>query len=239
MTVNPLAYPASVLIGAIALVVGIRVARLPSVIMLPTSAAIATAGAMFQQSRQPQGLERDNPALAREVKSIRAAAVALATSANTFRAEAARLLAQPEELDLLSTIQSACDRATELPTRIDELARRLQGQDALLSVQDLQAQLSAVQTRLQTSSGPARAQLSRLATTLQRNLQLARQGQDTRQAQVLSLSTLIADTAGVLQQMQNQLRTADLSDRAQTEDLRSLSNELRLFQDQVDRLTGA
>lgn len=238
MLVNPLAYPASVLIGAIALVVGVRVAQFPSGIMLPTAAAIATVGAMFQKSRQPQDLERDNPALAREVKSIRAAAVTLAASANTFRAEAARLLTQPEQMDLLTTIQSACDRATELPNRIDELARRLQGQDALLSVQDLQAQLNAVQAQLQGSSGPARAQLSRLAATLQRNLHLTRQGRDVRQAQVLSLSTLIAETAGVLQQMQNQLRTADLSDRAQTQDLRSLSDELRLFQDQVDRLTG-
>ncbi|MCY7391297.1 MAG: hypothetical protein LH647_07295, partial [Leptolyngbyaceae cyanobacterium CAN_BIN12] len=86
--------------------------------------------------------------------------------------------------------------------------------------------------------GVARDQLNRLADSLRHNIQMARQGEDARQAQVLSLSTLILDSAGVLQGMQNQIRTANLTDADQTEELRSLSNEFSFFQEHIGLITN-
>ena len=42
--VNPLLYPLAVLAGGITLLVGVRIARLPSLVMLPTAALITVAG---------------------------------------------------------------------------------------------------------------------------------------------------------------------------------------------------
>lgn len=235
MMANPLHYPLAVLAGAIALVIGVRVARLPSIVMLPAAAAIATAGAMVLKSQEPERL-LDNPELERELQAVRTSAKALVDRANILRLEAAKLLTSADQIDLLAAVQYACDRAVELPAKIDQLARRMQGADSLLSVDELQRQLAQVQTQLQSSSGVAREQRGKLAASLRRNIQLARQGQDARQAQVASLSTLILDSAGVLQAMQNRLRTANLADVAQILELRSLSDELRVFQENVDLL---
>ncbi|NES46895.1 MAG: hypothetical protein F6K20_38305, partial [Moorea sp. SIO2C4] len=79
----------------------------------------------------------------------------------------------------------------------------------------------------------ARQQLQQLATSLKHNITLARQGEDARQAQVIALATLITDTAGVLQQLQNRLRTSNLEDTQAVEELRSLSTELAGFQDNM------
>ena len=126
----------------------------------------------------------------------------------------------------------------ELPAKIDQLTRRMHGADSLLAVEDLEQQLSEVTTRIPTSAGVARDQLNRLAYSLRHNIQMARQGEDARQAQVLSLSTLILDSAGVLQGMQNQIRTANLTDADQTEELRSLSNEFSFFQEHIGLITN-
>jgi hypothetical protein len=136
-------------------------------------------------------------------------------------------------MDLLVMVQAACDRAVELPAKIDQLSRRMHGADSLLAVKDLQQQLTEVSSRIPASSGVARDQLNRLANSLRQNIQLAQQGEDARQAQVLSLSTLILDSAGVLQGMQNQIRTANLADGSEAEELRSLSNEFSLFQEHI------
>lgn len=235
---NPLYYPLAVLAGAVALVVGVRVAKLPSVVMLPLAAAIATAGAVVLKSQQPKSFNLDNPELERELQAVRASAQGLADKANALQLEAARLLSNSFEIEVLASVQLACDRAAELPPKVDELARRMQGADSLLSVQELQQQLTEVQAKLQSSSGAAREQRTKLAESLRRNIQLARQGQDARQAQVASLSTLILDAAGVLQAIQNQLRTANLADSTQAGELRSLSDELRAFQENVDLLVS-
>ena len=52
---NPLNYPLAVLFGVIILVLGVRVANAPSLLMLPLAAGIATAGAAVLKARQPQG----------------------------------------------------------------------------------------------------------------------------------------------------------------------------------------
>jgi hypothetical protein len=235
---NPLYYPLAVLAGSITLFTGVRLANLPSVVMVPLAALVATGGAMVQKSREPESFNLDNPELERELLSIRTSAKLLADRANLLREEAAKLLSSSLELELLGIVQYACDRVLELPGKIDGLARRFSGSDSLLSVKDLQQQLTEVQVRLEASRGVAKEQLQKLAESLQRNIQLAEAGQDARQAQVLSLSTLIADSAGVLQALQNKLRTADLSNSTETMELRSLSNELDSFQENVDILLG-
>ncbi|MGB5636179.1 MAG: hypothetical protein WBM86_25835, partial [Waterburya sp.] len=61
-------------------------------------------------------------------------------------------------------------------------------------------------------------------------------GQDARQAQVVSLTTLVTESAGVLQQFQNRLRTSNLDNSAEIDELKALSEELRTMQDNVDLL---
>lgn len=233
---NPLYYPLPILIGAIALVFGVRVAKLPSWIMLPVAGAIATAGAAVRQGQEPETFNLDNPALARELLAVREQAKRLAEKAIDLRAEAARLLPDSLHLELLASVQFACDRATELPQKIDALAQRMQGSDSLLSPEDLRQQLVSVQTKLKTSSGMVKGQLNQLAQSLQHNIQLAQAGEDSRQAQIANLSTLILDSAGILQAMQNKLRSPNLADAQQTAELRSLSDELSIFQENVDLL---
>jgi chromosome segregation ATPase len=233
---NPIFYPLPILVGSIVLVLGVRIARVPSVVMVPAAAAIATVGAAFRKSQEPESLNLDNPELERQLQRVQQQAKGLAERADGLRSEAANLLSNSAEMELLVAVQYACDRAHELPSKVDQLARRMQGADSLLSVEELQQQLAEVDYRLRNSSGVAHEQLQRLAESLRRNIQLAQQGQDARQAQVVSLSTLIQDSAGVLQAMQNQLRTINLADASQMEELRSLSDELRQFQENVDLL---
>ncbi|MGF1478572.1 MAG: hypothetical protein ACFB4I_03665 [Cyanophyceae cyanobacterium] len=236
MIANPLRYPIAVLAGGIVLFVGVRLLQLPSAAMLPASAAIACLGSAFLKSREPERINLGNPALEQELQSVQQQAHRLAQQAESLRAEAEKLLTSSTQIDLLVAVQYACDRAIELPQKLARLVRRLHGADSLLSPQDLQQQLQEVQEKQRHSSGVARQQLDRLAESLRRNLTLARQGQDARQAQVISLSTLITDSAGVLQQLQNRLRTSDLQDSEQIQELRSLSEELSGFQENVDVL---
>jgi len=232
---NPLNYPLAVLAGGILLVAGVRLVRLPAPVVVPLATVVAIGGATFLKSQERKYLHLDNPALMRELLAVKQQAQDLADKAIDLRAEASRLLTSSSQIDLLSSVQFACDRASELPNKIEELAHRLQGADSLLSVANLQQQLDVAEARLQrTSDGAAREQLSQLIQSLERNIQLAQQGQDARQAQVLSLSRLIYDSAGVLQSMQNQLRTSDLADAEAAGELQTLSHELKLFQENVD-----
>lgn len=236
--VNPLLYPLAVLAGGITLVVGVRVAQLPSAVMLPTAILVTTSGASWLKSREPETSQLENPEVVRELQAVRNSAKFLAEQAVNLRQEATKLLTESSQIELLATVQYACDRAVELPAKIDQLSKRLAGSDSLLSASDLQQQLSQVQNKLQSSSGIAREHLSQLATSLQRNIRLAQQGQNARQAQVVSLATLIQDTGGTLQELQNKLRRADLNDSSQTLELRSLSEQLNSFQENVDLLVS-
>ncbi len=235
--VNPLLYPIAVLAGGITLVVGVRFARLPSVVMLPVAAAVITSGASWLKSREPEPCNLDSPELATQLQAVRTRARFLAEQASILRLEATKLLTDSFGLELLATVEYACDRAVELPAKIEQLAKRLEGRDSLLSVSDLQQQLVEVQTKLRSSSGIAREHLTQLAQSLHRNIKLTQQGQDARQAQVVSLATVIEDAAGALQELQNKLRTADLTDSTQTTQLRSLSEQLGSFQESFDLLS--
>jgi hypothetical protein len=114
----------------------------------------------------------------------------------------------------------------------------LQGVDSLLSKSELQQQLLEVQAKQRSNSGVARQHLDRLADSLQRNIQLAGEEQNLRIAQIVNLYTLIQDYAGVFQQWLNKLRTADLSNSEQVEELRSLSAKLNGFQENLDILVS-
>ena len=234
--VNPLHYPIAVLIGGLVLIVGVRLGGLPSYLIIPISSAIALGGAAVRQSQLPEPLMIENPALAKELESVRNTAQGVAEKAEVLRAEADRALSDTSlQLDLLTQVQYACDRAKELPTQIETLARKFQGSDSLLSISELEDQLADIQTKLSQSSGASYQQLQSLQESLQRNIRLAKQGEDARQAQVISLNTSIQNLAGVLQQLQNKLRSADLADVQQVTELQNLSEELNSLQENVDR----
>lgn len=233
---NPLNYPLTVLVAAVALIAGVRLAKLPIVVMLPVSVAIATAGATWRKSQQPESLNLGNSELEAELLMVRRQAKVLADKAGELRQQSTQLLTDSTSFELLAAVQYACDRATELPAKIDHLSQRMQGNDSLMSVADLQKQLSSVELKRRSSSGAVGEQLAKVAASLQRNIQLAQEGQDARQVQVASLSGLILDALSVLQELQNKLRSANLTDAEQTLELRSLSDELSIFQENVDLL---
>ncbi|MEO0455860.1 MAG: hypothetical protein AAF152_04655 [Cyanobacteria bacterium P01_A01_bin.114] len=235
---NPLHYPLAVLAGGIFLIAGVRLVRLPSVVAIPGAAAIATAGAAVLKTREPATIELDNPALSKELQAVRQQAQKLTQTADLLKTEATQVLTNAHQMELLGTVQYACDRTDALPAQIDQLARRMQGKDSLLSVADLEKQLQDVQAKIQSNSGVAQIQWQNLAQRLERNIALAQQGEDTRQAQLAQLSTLIAEAGGVLQQLQNKLRTTDFTSAVATEELRELSDEFKGVQESVEVLVG-
>ena len=217
------------------LAIAVRFARVPSAIAIPLAGAVTVGGSVILQ-KQSQRPSLQNPALERELQQVRQQAQLITQKAETLREESEKLSLSTSGLELLSTIQFACDRALELPRKIAEFSQRLHGGDSLLSVTELQKQLREVEAKKTRSSGVARQQLQQLEASLKHNIALARQGEDARQAQVISLATLITDTAGVLQQLQNRLRTSNLDDNQTMEELRSLSTELANFQENMDLL---
>ena len=166
------------MLGCIVLGLGVRLFKAPSVIVIPLSVAVATlsAGVLASKSPTPGRPTLDNPALVQELASIQQQAETLARKAQSVEAEAQQLLKDSSWVELLGTVQYACDRTRELPIKIDRLTQRLQGDDSILSVSDLQRQLQDVQKKLAVSSGVAQTQLVKLSDSLQANIQLARQG---------------------------------------------------------------
>lgn len=233
---NPLQYPLAVLAGGIFLIGGVRLGRLPAEIAIPGAAVIATAGAAVLKSQQPDKVELANKSVNREFQQVRQQAVALGARANELNAEATKVLTDSDQIELLGVVQYACDRTQELPQKIDQLALRLDSNNALLSVDNLERQLKQAEAKVRNSKGVAQEQWGKLANSLKRNISLAQQGEDARQAQLANLSTLIAESGGVLQQLQNKLRTADLTSAIAADELRELSDEFKGFQENVDVL---
>lgn len=234
--VNPLSYPLAVLVGGISLIVGVRLLQLPSVIMLPASAAIATGISIPLSKKEINKLKVNNPTLAKEIQAIQQQAQLLVSKAKELRTEAKQVLTNSTQLELLATIEYTCDRTSELPGKIDKLAQNLQGSDSLLSPTELTEQLAEVKAKQKNSSGIAKQQLQQLINSLENNLRLAQQGQDTRQAQIVSLNTLVIDSAGILQQLQNRLRTSNLNSSEEIIQIKDLSEELKNMQETVDIL---
>ena len=234
--VNPLSYPLAVLAGGISLIIGVRLIQLPSLIMLPTAAAIATGFSLPLSQKEANKINIDNPALAREIESVQQQAKLLIGKAEDLRNEAKQMLTSSRQLELLTAVEYACDRTQELPGKINQLAQKLQGSDSLLSPGELQLQLTEVKAKQRNSYGLAKEKLQQLAASLENNLRLAQQGQDARQAQVVSLATLVIESAGVLQQLQNRLRTSNLNNSEEINQLKELSEELKSMQESVDLL---
>lgn len=235
---NPLHYPLAVLAGGIVLVLGVRIVQLPSWLMLPVAGAITTGGAMVFKSKEPETIDLGNPVLEQELLAVKQQAQMLVTRAESLRAEADKMLTSSTQMELLTAVQYACDRSLELPGKINEFTRRLHGEDALLSISELQQQLREVEAKKINSSGVALQQLNQLGESLQRNINLAQQGMDARQAQIISLSTVITDSAGVLQELQNKLRTSNLNDSEELQELRNLSEEINSLQDNLNILVS-
>jgi FtsZ-binding cell division protein ZapB len=226
----------AILVGGITLIIGVRIIQLPSLIILPTAGAIATLISIPLSQKEINKINLNNPALTREIQSVQQQAKLLTNKAEDLRREAQRILTTSSQLELLSTVEYACDRTVMLPDKITQLAQKLQGADSLLSSKELVRQLAEVKAKQKNSSGVARVQLQQLASSLENNLRLAQQGQDARQAQVISLNTLVIESAGVLQQLQNRLRTSNLNDSEEINELKELSEELKNIQENVDIL---
>ena len=235
--VNPMRYPWAILAGGIVLVGGIRVLGLPTVAVVPVSLAIAGSGAVVLGRGESGRVLIDDPILARELETARELAQSLAEKALVLQAEASQLLhGDAFKVDLLSAVEYASVRAQELPRSIEQMTHRFQGSDSLLSVGELEAQLSEVIHKQRKSTGATRQQLDLLANTLQRNIDLAKQGSDARQAQTIALVAAIQKSAGALQLLQNQMRVANFNDSEQLDQLRSLSADLKTMQENVDIL---
>lgn len=98
--VNPLHYPLAVLVGGVTLVLGIRLVQLPGYIMLPSAAAVATGLAIPLNRQKSQKVNIDNPALAREIKSVKQQSQLLAAKAQELRTEAQQILTSTAQLEL-------------------------------------------------------------------------------------------------------------------------------------------
>lgn len=233
--VNPLNYPLAVFIGGICLFLGVRIANLSSLIILPLSGSIVFISSNILAKKETEvETNIDNTALEKELNKAKNQAELLIKKSESLRLEAEKLLQDSSQLDLLTTVQYTCDRALELPQKIENLSNRLHGGDSLLSVEELNKQLQDIQTKQKYSRGLALKQLKQLEKTLKNNIQLALEGQDAREAQVFSLVNIIIELSGILQNLQNKLRTSDLNNSDAIQELKMLSEELNNFQDNVD-----
>jgi hypothetical protein len=230
---NPLHYPLAVLAGGVMLFLGVRVARLPSLLVVPTAMALAGVGAVIRHHQEPALPLGVSPHWEQVLRHTRQQTLDLTRQAAELHKEAQQVLLETDQIELLGLVGYTCDRTQELPNKIEQLTHRLQGRDSLLSVADLERQLVDVQEKQRHSSGIAQEQWNKLADSLERNIQLAKQGSDTRAAQVASLSTLILDAAGLLQQLQIKLRTNDIKNSAVAAEIRTLSDEFSQVQDNI------
>ncbi|HIK04179.1 MAG TPA: hypothetical protein IGS40_05620 [Trichormus sp. M33_DOE_039] len=231
---NPLYYPVAVLVGGLVLFVGVRLGNLPSLFMIPVATSLTVASASFFKSRESEVLELDNPALERETLAVKSSALALKNQANEMRLEVQRLLTDTFQVELLTTVLISCDRAAELPSKIDALVFNLHHTNSLLSIEALQQQITEVQKKLPSSSGVAQRHLNQLAESLKRNIQLAQEGEDSRLARIINIATLIQDFSGVLQKLQTRLRTSDLTDSEQINGLQLIADELSSLTENLD-----
>ncbi|MBD2597809.1 hypothetical protein H6G74_26300 [Nostoc spongiaeforme FACHB-130] len=232
--VNPLYYPVAVLVGGLTLFVGVRLGNLSSLVMLPVATGVTVAGASFFKSREGEVLELDNPALEREILAVKSSALALANQSQAMRLEVQKLLTDTFHMELLTTVLISCDRAAELPSKLDKLEVSLHHTNSLLSIEALQQQLTEVKTKLPNSSGVAKRHLNQLAESLKRNIQLAQEGEDSRLSRVINIATLIQDFAGILQKLQTKLRTSDLIDSEQINALQLIADELNSLAENLD-----
>ena len=232
--VNPLNYPIAVLIAGVSLFVGVRVVNLPSKVTLPATVVIAfvSGSVLANKGKGEQNRQKlDNKELEQELELIQKESLSLIEKAEELKREAKNLLHEPWQMDLLTAVEFACDRTEEIPNKISNLISKISGGDSLLSIDELNKKLQETRNKKQKASGVALEQLEAIELNLIRNINLAKQGESARQAQVFSLTNLITNSAGILQQLQNKFRTADLTNSQELKDLQSLSQELASLQE--------
>lgn len=231
--INPLNYPLAVLTAGICLFLGVRIIKLSNIIILPSTVAIAFIGStiLAQNNQQESKVKLDNKALEKELSEAKTEAQLLVNKAENLRLEAKKILHDSWQMELLTAIEYSCDCTLELPQKIEDLSNKLSGGDSLLSVEELTEKLKDIKKKQKSAEGLALRQLKQIESSLNRNIDLAKQGKSARQAQVFSLTNLITESAGILQQLQNKLRTADLTNSEQLNDLQALSQELVILQE--------
>jgi hypothetical protein len=230
---NPFYYPVSVLIGGLALVLGIRWLGMPNLVILPSSVALTVLSATGLKARELDPKEILKRQLTQQLEEVRHLSEQLGQKTETLRQEANQKLSQNQfELDLLIAVQEICDFNQEIPKIIAEIEQKFSKNESVLSIEQLNHQLLEVNKKVTSSSGSVRKQLEQLAVSLERNLNLAKTGEDTRQAQIFNLHRIIQDAAGSLQQLQNQLRTANLSKTEDIQTLKFLTEEIKNQQEQ-------
>lgn len=228
-TTNPLNYPLAVFVAAICLFFGVRFANVSSFFMLPISVSVAVIGSGFLAKIESSNSDRinlDNKVLEQELESAKVEAKFLIKKAENLRLEAQNLLHDAQQMDLLTAIEYGCDRILELPQKIDYLSRKLSGGDSLLSEAELQEKLKDNLKKQKSASGLALKQLRQIEGNLRRNIDLAKQGKSAREAQVFAFTNILTESAGVLQELQNKLRTSDLNNSQSLQDLQDLTQEL-------------
>ncbi|MEN9233679.1 MAG: hypothetical protein Q6J74_06270 [Gloeomargarita sp. DG02_1_bins_92] len=234
---NPLHYPLAMFVAALVLGLGVRLGGMPRWLMLPVAVLVAVGGSLILQQREARQPALDDPHLAREIQQLRQQVRQLLQGAEKVRTEAARLLLDAPDLDWLITVQEVCDQVNRLPQALEQRLQQLrQCDDPVLSAETLEKQLAQVRRQKRRVSPVAATQLDRLEASLQRNIQLVQAGRDTRLAQVTALATLVQETAGVLQQLQNQLHTCDIHNQHQLRELQTLSDTLTGFEQQMSIL---
>lgn len=234
---NPFHYPLAILVGGILLVGGVRILSLPNFLILPTSVLVATTGAMFLKSREPDPEKIATKQVEQALNNLRVSSQNLAMKAEELRQEANQLLGRDaDDFELLIQVQEVCDQTIELPQKIEELGKRLPRKDSILSIADLERDLQSAKNLRSSSSDIARQQAEELVKSLERNIQLTRTGQSVNQAKLLCLQKIVQDSAGLLQEFQNTLRTINPEDPSKIQELQALSERLKSFQSNIDNL---
>ncbi|MBL1208742.1 hypothetical protein [Geminocystis sp. GBBB08] len=234
--VNPLNYPFAILISGICFFLGVRVIKLTNVIILLSTMAIAFISSTILANNNLQNnrkIDLDNKTLEIELNQVKKEAQLLVNKAENLRLEAKKLLHDSWQMELLTTIEYSCDRTLELPQKIEDLSNKLSGGDSLLSVEELENKLKEIKKKKKSTAGVALQKIQQIELSLMRNINLAKEGQSAREAQVFSLTNIITESAGLLQQLQNKLRTADLTNSQELNDLQALTQELTNLQENV------
>lgn len=234
---NPFDYPIAILVGGIVLVAGVRLLKTPNLVILPTAAIVATATAMYCKSREPDPEKAAQREVERELTNLKASGRSVAEKAEAVRREAGQLLGHDADyLDLLVRIEETCSPIAEIPTRIEALGERLSRNNSVLSLAELDADLRSAQELLANATGIARQQAGELVESLERNRELAGTGASVNLAKLLNLRVILQNTAGILQELQNQMRLLNRPDLDRVREVEELCERLQSAQNNLDIL---
>lgn len=238
--VNPLSQPLAVAGGALVLLGGVLVLAQPLWVMALASMLVAfgISNLMVEFKKPPPALPPTPINFTPEQQALLEHARDLARRSSRLEKEAEVLLANTEQLELFGAIRVACALAQELPTHIETALLQMGDGTSLLAEEPLLAKLREVDGRIVNSSGVAREQWLRLQTRLRENLELAREGKSAQEAQTAQLTGMIVEAEGVLQSLQNRIRSANLADANESLELRNLCDELSGVQETLSAMVS-